>query len=404
MGQSQHLFSSKDLSSHLEQIRWRILESIKNETDDYIRNVNEEAYIASLESRSVIEELQLFTDQSCIAWEGDKEVTFESMFGGTGLRNVHHITFALPFAGPKWLLECRPNTCTCNPPRAETSGNELRWTFATENRTPEQVRSLFDTQVTSVVQYAGWVNEMVRHWNQNLRALIEPAFRERKQRLTKGTAFAQSFGLPVRTRNASQQPIPVPIVRKHIEITKPSAALTPKEQAYVLNEAVYEEILANLRNMNTVLERNPSAFQSMDEESLRWHFLVQLNNNFESGATGETFSKKGKTDIYLPADNHAAFIAECKFWSGSASYLPIIDQLLSYLTWRDSKTAILLFVRNKDFGAVTGQIVSLTASHSNHVKFLGEKHPGEFRSLMRSPNASNEFLTMTVMCFHLPPA
>lgn len=64
MGQSQHLFSSKDLSSHLEQIRWRILESIKNETDDYIRNVNEEAYIASLESRSVIEELQLFTDQS----------------------------------------------------------------------------------------------------------------------------------------------------------------------------------------------------------------------------------------------------------------------------------------------------------------------------------------------------
>jgi len=76
---------------------------------------------------------------------------------------------------------------------------------------------------------------------------------------------------------------------------------------------------------------------------------------------------------------------------------------LGYLTWRDSKTAILLFVKNKDFSAVTNQIVSLTGNHANHVKFLGEKHPAEFRFLMRSPNASNDFLTMAVMCFHLPP-
>ena len=232
MGQTQHLFSSKDLSSHLEQIRWRILESIKNETDDYICNVNEEAYIASLESHSVIEELQLFTDQSCIAWEGDREVAFESVFGGTGRRNVHHITFAVPFAGPTWLFECRPNTFTTCPPRAEISGNELRWTFATENQTPEQVRSSLNAQVCSVAQYAGWVNEMVRHWNRNLRALIQPAFRARKERLTKGTAFAQSFGLPVRVRGASQQPIPVPVVRKHIEIAKPSTTLSANLKSF----------------------------------------------------------------------------------------------------------------------------------------------------------------------------
>jgi hypothetical protein len=404
MSQSQLLFASTDLSNRLDQMRYEIQQTIKREADDYICNVNQEAYIASLENRFSIEELQIFNDKSYIAWDGDKEAAFESMFGGTGIRNVHHVTFAVPFAGPKWLLDCRPNSFDCNPPRAEVRNGELRWTLATENQTKEQVRGSFDHQIASVVKYAGWINEMVRHWNQNLRSAIKPVFQNRRDRLNQGTALVQSFGLPVRARGANQQPIPVPVTRKRIEISKPLAATTPAERDRVLNETVYEEILANLRNMNAVLERNPSAFQNLDEESLRWHFLVQLNNNFEGGATGETFSKKGKTDIYLPADSRAAFIAECKFWSGAASYLPIIDQLLGYLTWRDSKTAILLFVKNKDFGAVTSQIVSLTGSHANHVKFLGEKYPAEFRFLMRSPNASNDFLTMAVMCFHLPPA
>jgi hypothetical protein len=403
MGQNQHLFSSNDLSAQLNQLRYEIQQAIRKETDDYIRNVNQEAYIASLESRFLIEELQVLNDQAYIASEGDREVAFQSMFGGTGLRNVHHVTFAVPFSGPKWLLNSRPNSFDFNPPRAEIYGNELRWTFSTENQTQEQIRGQFDSQVASVAKYAKWINEMIEPWNRNLRAAIEPTLRDRKERLNKGLVLAQSFGLPVRARNASQQPIPVPVTRKRIEISKPSAAVTPTERDRILNETIYEEILANLRNMNMVLERNPSAFQSLDEESLRWHFLVQLNNNFESGATGETFSKKGKTDIYLPADGRAVFIAECKFWSGAASFLPIIDQLLSYLTWRDSKTAILLFVKNKDFGAITSQIVSLTGNHTNHVKFLGEKHPAEFRFLLRSPNASNEFLTLAVMCFHLPP-
>jgi hypothetical protein len=181
---------------------------------------------------------------------------------------------------------------------------ELQVLNSTENQTQEQIRGQFDSQVASVAKYAKWINEMIEPWNRNLRAAIEPTLRDRKERLNKGLVLAQSFGLPVRARNASQQPIPVPVTRKRIEISKPSAAVTPTERDRILNETIYEEILANLRNMNMVLERNPSAFQSLDEESLRWHFLVQLNNNFESGATGETFSKKGKTDetgLILPS-------------------------------------------------------------------------------------------------------
>jgi hypothetical protein len=65
-----------------------------------------------------------------------------------------------------------------------------------------------------------------------------------------------------------------------------------------------------------------------------------LNGVFEGQATGETFNFQGKTDILIRAQGKNIFIAECKFWKGEKVFLETIDQLLSYLSWRDSKAAI----------------------------------------------------------------
>jgi len=106
----------------------------------------------------------------------------------------------------------------------------------------------------------------------------------------------------------------------------------------------YENILSIMRNMVRVMEQSPKAFENMGEEDLRTQFLVQLNAQYEGRATGETFNFQGKTDILIRADEGGnVFIAECKFWSGEKQFLETIDQLLSYLTWRDTKTAILIF-------------------------------------------------------------
>ncbi|MGB0945123.1 MAG: glycosyltransferase, partial [Marinomonas sp.] len=42
------------------------------------------------------------------------------------------------------------------------------------------------------------------------------------------------------------------------------------------------------------------------------------------------------------------FIAECKFWKGVDSLLKTISQLLGYLTWRDSKVAVIMSVYRSD--------------------------------------------------------
>ena len=95
--------------------------------------------------------------------------------------------------------------------------------------------------------------------------------------------------------------------------------------------------------MALVIERSPASFASLDEEAIRTHFLLQLNGHYEGSATGETFNSSGKTDILIRVDNRNVFIAECKFWRGPKSFSEAIDQLLGYLSWRDSKGAFARF-------------------------------------------------------------
>jgi hypothetical protein len=126
-----------------------------------------------------------------------------------------------------------------------------------------------------------------------------------------------------------------------------------------LDEKTYQDILTPIRWMGKTIERDPAAYASLGEENLRTQFLALLNGSFEGQGSGETFSLNGKTDIYLRVSERAVFIAECKFWNGPTGFNGIIDQLTGYLTWRDSKTAILVFVRNADFATVLAQIPHL---------------------------------------------
>ncbi|WP_077324758.1 hypothetical protein [Virgibacillus siamensis] len=119
-----------------------------------------------------------------------------------------------------------------------------------------------------------------------------------------------------------------------------------------LPDSTYLDILNIIHDMGKEFERKPSVYTGKEEEHLRDHFLMMLEPNFEGSATGETFNKTGKTDILLKHNSQNVFIGECKFWRGKKSLHDTISQLLSYLTWRDSKAAVIMFVKNKEFSTV----------------------------------------------------
>ena len=50
----------------------------------------------------------------------------------------------------------------------------------------------------------------------------------------------------------------------------------------------------------------------------------------------------------LPYQDVNAFVGECKFWKGPKQFNEAINQLLGYTVWRDTKAALLLFIKTGD--------------------------------------------------------
>ncbi|GAI63813.1 unnamed protein product, partial [marine sediment metagenome] len=84
-------------------------------------------------------------------------------------------------------------------------------------------------------------------------------------------------------------------------------------------------------------------------------------------ATAETFRRLGKTDIRIEDQDRAAFVAECKIWRGKEELFKAVNQLLGYLTWRDCKTALILF--NKQIAKFNDLLIKVPEALRAHPKF-----------------------------------
>ena len=141
----------------------------------------------------------------------------------------------------------------------------------------------------------------------------------------------------------------------------------------------------------------------MDEEDLRMILLVALNGLYEGKATGETFNGQGKTDILIRHEDKNIFIAECLIWSGAATLRSKMDdQLFKYATWRDSKLAILVFNRNKNFSDVITKMIDTAKSHPQCIQSLSFAHQSGARfRFKRADDPQKEFI-LTCLAFDVP--
>ena len=196
----------------------------------------------------------------------------------------------------------------------------------------------------------------------------------------------------------------VPNIRKKIKLPKPQSSKSFQPEP-TLEEQTYNEILDICANMALVMERSPKAYSKMDEEAIRTQFLMQLNAQYEGQATGETFNGNGKTDILIRNNNQNIFIGECKFWKGEKAFLETIDQLLGYVTYRDTKTAILLFVKKNDFTSIVQKLKDIVPKHANFVsqdlKYTPKLNTA-FRYIFKNKTDNDKELFITIMAFHVP--
>ena len=182
-------------------------------------------------------------------------------------------------------------------------------------------------------------------------ALSKRRLKNKRQKALSATNAVANLGIPIRQKNMPPE-FTAPVKRRSLPVQRPSVQVEKYKPEPVLDDKEYEHILNVLRSMSLVIERSPHSFATLDEEAIRTHFLLQFNGHYEGGATGETFNASGKTDILIRIEDRNVFIAECKFWRGQKAFSEAVDQLLGYLSWRDSKCALLIFNKTKDSSAI----------------------------------------------------
>ena len=301
------------------------------------------------------------------------------------------VTVHVPFTGDPELFKFSPSTFTYNPPKGQVN-RRLRGEFIgtvsmtlalpSDASDANRFNTWIKEQLDKLQQYANWSYHDVSNFNQRVPLDARTSVQARRKQLEKQGSLLQKLAIPLRPRDGVPSPIPIPMPKK---IVKPLPPARKVEQEYGISEADYEHILQIIRHESRSFETTPETFAKLGEEELRDIVLAHLNGHFNGDATGERFRKKGKTDICIEYDNRAAFVAECKLWKGQKALLAAIDQLLSYLTWRDTRTALIVWnIANKDFSKLQGEMPGLLQTHQRFIRTLNAGNAGEWRAAFRA--------------------
>lgn len=311
------------------------------------------------------------------------------------------IIYFMPYEGDQNLLYSCPSHYSSSKPQANVTPTELQFIYDITDHNAEAVKSTFERQLGDLKQYLEWSEQEINHFNSQLPQKVQQHVEARRQKLLNDRGIVASLGYPLIKREDAPTTFSVPVTRKRI-VALPPANSAPYLPEPALENAQYEQILSIISNMVMVMERSPNAFRNMKEEDLRQHFLVQLNGQYEGQATGETFNYQGKTDILIRVNDKNIFIAECKFWKGENLLLETITQLLGYTSWRDTKTAILIFNRNKNFSEVIRAIPEIVKKHPNFKRQLPEKNETASKYVFHQNDDPNRELIITIMAFNVP--
>lgn len=308
----------------------------------------------------------------------------------------------VPFSGDSEAFKVRPTSFTTVLPSGTVNNDSLVIRVAGTDLEPQQVKGEIGRRLADIRKYLEWLRGNASGFNEGIRQLAREQIDRRRQKLLSDQSLVANLGFPLKERTDAPRTYRAPNVQRRITPTMPPASTAPFEPEPTLGNDDFENILSIMTSMALVMERSPSTFTEMDEEALRTHFLVQLNGQYQGQATGETFNYEGKTDILIRVKGKNIFIAECKYWDGAKKFGETIDQLLGYVSWRDTKTAIIIFNRNRNFSQVLEAIPDAVRSHANFKKDVDDNGEGRSRYVFAHRDDRNRELVLSVMAFDVP--
>ena len=409
-----YLFTDFELSDSLRAKQATIQEQTDNIPKDQFLATPYDNVIEFVVSHNTIDPIIIYEDRISASEPSECKIDV-SGDRGRDIRNRsqpfyisgHEISVEIPFSGDHNLLKGKTNSWSSVFPTGQIRqgrdgiGSIVMTFRQPHDADPSKIKSSVDCNLLTIKQYVGWSKSQIDTFNKSLPQLVKKAVDFRREKLKKQNSINAILGIPLKQKSGTPNFEPIKINKK---ITKPLP--TPPNQGFKpepgITDSEYDNILKLIRHSGISFEKTPRTFYVHDEEELRDIVLSQLNAIYEGDAKGETFNKSGKTDILISETGRSAFIAECKIWRGQKSFSEAIDQLLGYLTWRDCKTALVVFNKNnKNFTQILDSVESTISAHPHFISKIGQTEANEWFYEMRAEDDESRTVKMNVMFFNI---
>ncbi|OFW26869.1 MAG: hypothetical protein A3H27_01150 [Acidobacteria bacterium RIFCSPLOWO2_02_FULL_59_13] len=413
-GERELLFYEGDLGEALRQHAQKVQQKVDSIPQDQFLASPDDTLVQHVLPEFIIEPLTIYEDRMVMDQQETK-VDVSRDFDRNPFRDrgpIHvsgiAVTISIPYTGDHGLWKLKPSTWRTTFPRAsvEPPGQDgvgyVRMRASQPSDTgPERLKQFVDSTLGDIRFYLDNQRRQIDQENQTVERRVRDAIQARRTRLERHTGITRALNIPLRPREGVPPLEPLPIKRKLVRPLPPPPKGGFKPEPGI-QDADYEHILSVIRHEGRTFEATPRTYSVHDEEGLRDIILAHLNGHYEGGATGETFRRKGKTDIRIEDAERAAFVAECKVWRGAKDLSAACDQLMGYLTWRDCKAALLIFNKqNAKFSELLDKVPQTLQSHPLFLKSLSNPVAGEWRCLFRSKEDEARLLTVHVFAFNL---
>jgi hypothetical protein len=248
-------------------------------------------------------------------------------------------------------------------------------------------------------------NILINEHRVDVENAIRPIIESRRNRVVALRAASANLLIPLAPTIASV--VGIPVVPKMLTLSQVERAASSGAPELALASDIADSMIEIITSFSRALERLPRTANRLapeDEETIRDVLLFILNANYGGLVTGETFIGEGKSDILLRWRDRDAFIAECKFWHSKKEFSEAIDQLLGYTVWRDTRIALILFIRDRvDVSAVIDKAVDCLVEHGQFLSKDNIEDGSEVYGFsLMSPTDTRRAVRLTLIPVALP--
>ncbi len=267
---------------------------------------------------------------------------------------------------------------------------------------PSQSEHVYLPAIRKMIDLVNTQIESFRpQWRKHTLQLVKERKRQVEQRANQFQETLDRMGITFSQKPDAVQPVDITHKGSKLDVLYENNKLDGAEK-FITPESV-TKLVELIDRIGRNFEVAPVTYSKLEEEDLRNIIIAYLNTFFETTvATGESFSKKGKTDILLKVDDRPSLIAECKFWDGKKLYEDTFSQqLFGYLTWRHTTGVMITFSKNKGLTRIVNEVDLLVQCHESFKGRFEVKNETYRISEHSHPDDSSKIIELHHLFFNL---